>query len=61
MIKTGLNQTLTSQEIENDVKSYPLGRYAEPSDISPLVVYLLSDSSSWMTGSEIVIDGGKLL
>jgi len=36
----------------------PLGRVALPQDIASAVVYLASDASAFMTGSEIVIDGG---
>lgn len=39
-------------------KAYPLKRYGKPEDIANLVVYLLSDASSWMTGSSIDITGG---
>lgn len=36
----------------------PLGRVGEPEDLGALIVYLVSDGSSFMTGSEITIDGG---
>ncbi len=36
----------------------PLGRYGKPSDIAYGCVYLASDETTWMTGSELVIDGG---
>lgn len=39
-------------------KAYPLKRYGRPDDIANLTVYLLSDASSWMTGSSIDITGG---
>lgn len=43
------------------VESYPLKRYGTPEDIAYGCVYLLSDASSWVTGTNIVIDGGYLL
>ncbi len=36
----------------------PLGRFGTPSDIAMGCLYLASDESSWVTGSELVIDGG---
>lgn len=39
-------------------KMHPIGRMGEPDDIAYGVLYLGSDESSFMTGSELVIDGG---
>ena len=36
----------------------PLGRRARPEEISPLVVYLASNASSYVTGADFLIDGG---
>ncbi|EPC02737.1 hypothetical protein L861_10350 [Litchfieldella anticariensis FP35 = DSM 16096] len=36
----------------------PMGRLAEVSDITPLVVYLLSDESRFVTGQAMLVDGG---
>ncbi|MEM1436209.1 MAG: SDR family oxidoreductase [Pseudomonadota bacterium] len=36
----------------------PLGRVGTPEDIAPAVVYLASGASSWMTGQDIVVNGG---
>jgi NAD(P)-dependent dehydrogenase (short-subunit alcohol dehydrogenase family) len=35
-----------------------LGRVGQPEDIAPLVTYLASDESSWVTGADFAIDGG---
>jgi 3alpha(or 20beta)-hydroxysteroid dehydrogenase len=42
------------------IKSVPLGRFAEPVEISRLVAYLACDESSYSTGSEFIADGGML-
>jgi len=39
----------------------PLKRMGDPSELGPLVVFLASDASSFMTGQNIVIDGGRTL
>jgi NAD(P)-dependent dehydrogenase (short-subunit alcohol dehydrogenase family) len=36
----------------------PTGRFGKPEEIVNMAVYLASDESSFMTGSEVVIDGG---
>lgn len=50
---------LTGADYHEDEKAYPLKRYGKPEDVANLVVYLLSDASSWMTGSCIDITGGS--
>jgi NAD(P)-dependent dehydrogenase (short-subunit alcohol dehydrogenase family) len=36
----------------------PLGRYGKPEDVACGVLYLASDEAAFVTGSELVIDGG---
>jgi gluconate 5-dehydrogenase len=49
-------------EFEGEVAdSIPMSRWGRPEEIGPLALYLASDASSFMTGSVLVIDGGKLL
>jgi cyclopentanol dehydrogenase len=40
------------------LEATPLGRFGKPIDIAMGCLYLASDESSWVTGSELVIDGG---
>ena len=57
------NQALevtSGEEMAKAAAEYPLG-YGAPEDVAGLVVYLLSDASKWMTGSDIVMDGGLTL
>lgn len=50
--------TITEEQLAEDAKKYPLGRYGHPEDIAYGAIYLLSDASSWLTGHDLVIDGG---
>ena len=46
------------QRYNTTVSRIPLGRYGQPEDVAYGVLFLASDESSFMTGSELVIDGG---
>ena len=60
MIWTNLieGDSVTMEQLKEDEKKYPLQRYGQPSDVAGLAVYLLSDASEWMTGSNVRISGG---
>jgi NAD(P)-dependent dehydrogenase (short-subunit alcohol dehydrogenase family) len=40
---------------------HPIGRLGEPDDIAYMVLYLASDESRFVTGAEMVVDGGYLM
>lgn len=48
------------EEIEKKLSETPLGRFATPNDTSKLCLFLLSDDSSFITGENIWINGGRL-
>ena len=52
---------ITEEQLEENRKLYPLRRFGQPKDIALAVIYLLSDASSWVTGSNLIIDGGFTL
>lgn len=48
----------TKAAVEAFSKMIPMGRVAEPEEVSNLVLYLASEESSYSTGSEFIVDGG---
>lgn len=49
---------ISEEQVAANKKLYPLKRYAQPEEIAYYAVYLLSDVSTFTTGSNLVIDGG---
>jgi NAD(P)-dependent dehydrogenase (short-subunit alcohol dehydrogenase family) len=52
---------ISKEQLEADIRRYPLKRYGKPEEVAYAVIYLLSDVSQWITGSSILIDGGYTL
>lgn len=52
---------ITEEQLEENKRMYPLKRFGKPIEIAHSVIYLLSDASAWVTGSNILIDGGLTL
>jgi len=52
---------IDEEQLTEDRKRYPLKRYGKPEEVAYAVIYLLSDASCWITGSNLVIDGGYTL
>ena len=55
------NTSYSQEDLEKDMQTYPLRRYAEPEEIAHAIIYLLSDASAYVTGHSLIIDGGKTL
>jgi NAD(P)-dependent dehydrogenase (short-subunit alcohol dehydrogenase family) len=63
MVDTGIldSGTISKEQLDEDIKNYPLGRYGKPNDVAWAMIYLLSDASGWITGDNLIIDGGVTL
>lgn len=61
IVKTNPNPdewAVTQEELSAEEARYPLG-FGEPDDIAYAAVYLLSDVAKWVTGSDMIVDGGQ--
>lgn len=60
MIETPLINidALTEEDKVNDTQMYLLKRYGKPVEVASTIAFLLSDASSFITGTSIVVDGG---
>jgi NAD(P)-dependent dehydrogenase (short-subunit alcohol dehydrogenase family) len=58
MIRT---RNVTEDSLAEEAREIPLKRLGRPQDIANAIVYLLSDASQWVTGTELTIDGGTTL
>lgn len=60
MVRTPLVEALNFDEetIKKDEQRYPLKRYGTPEDVAYTTIYLLSDASSWVTGTSLMVNGG---
>ncbi len=52
---------VTEESLAEVAKTFPLKRFGTPDDMANGIIYLLSDASSFVTGTELVIDGGYTL
>lgn len=58
-IETPMTASAPPAFLDANIAAAPLGRTGTVEDIAPLVVYLISDESAFVSGAEIVVDGGQ--
>jgi len=62
VVETPIHATrgMSSEQVEAMGEMHPMRRVGQPEDVAAMISFLLSDASSWMTGTIIPVDGGML-
>ena len=51
---------MSAEQVEEMGEIHPMKRVGKPQDVASMIAFLLSDASSWMTGTVIPVDGGMM-
>ncbi|MEZ4503791.1 MAG: 3-oxoacyl-[acyl-carrier-protein] reductase [Dehalococcoidia bacterium] len=60
-VETDMTASLTDEQKAAILQQIPLGRYAKPSEIAPLVGFLATDAAAYITGQTFNVDGGLVM
>jgi NAD(P)-dependent dehydrogenase (short-subunit alcohol dehydrogenase family) len=58
-VRTPLTNRQSAEVIARMVSTIPMGRIGEPDEVAKAALYLASDDSSFVTGTELFVDGGR--
>lgn len=62
MVETAIlssDNMLSEEQISADKASFPLGRWGKPEEVAWAIIYFLSDASQWVSGTSLILDGGR--
>ena len=60
MTELGAGEGVGKATDRSDLDRYPLGRWGKAEEIAWAIIYLLSDAAAWVTGTNMVLDGGYM-
>ena len=60
-VETDILFGLEEETVTELISTIPMGRSGEPAEVAEVVTFLLSDAASYITGAEIVVDGGMII
>lgn len=61
VVRTKLSEALWKENEDSTSTLIPAGRIGEPEDIADAIAFLAAPTSSWLTGENLVVDGGMLV
>lgn len=61
MVETSIlkDDIVSEEQIAASKASFPLGRWGKPEEVAWAIIYFLSDASQWVSGTSLILDGGR--